>query len=89
MSDVHVSVLFSFVEDPEIGLEDESKRWGEGQIELYLEKLPETAEEWQEISRVIGMNGNYPVVAINKIIPLDQVFVKPETDIVQGEIVDE
>lgn len=87
--DIRVKVLFSFIENPEIGMEDEGKRWGEGQIDLLVERIPETPEEWQEISRMIGMNGGYHAVSINKLIPLDQINELAINETIEGEIVDD
>lgn len=71
MPDVRVNAMFSFMEKPSKGLRQDDKNWGEGQIELQLEKLPETAEEWQEVSRYIGQNGNYAAVHVDALVPLD------------------
>jgi hypothetical protein len=91
MSGVKVNVVYEFLEKPSKGLRNDDKMAGEGQITGELDKLPETPEEWKNISRDIALAMDYAAVAVTHIVPLEQIekFVNPENDLVEGEIIDE
>lgn len=45
----------------------ENERYGEGSIRISTDKEPETEEEFKEIARAIGKNGNYSAVAVKSV----------------------
>lgn len=73
---------------PESGLRPESQRWGNGSVPIQTDKIPETDEEFKEISRYIGGLGGYEVVALTKLEPTDR-FIEDTGEILEGLIVND
>lgn len=66
----------------------EEERWGFGKMHLVAERMPETAEELEEVARTIGLESGYEVVAlIDKPTPLDKLIDDGDV-ILEGTIVD-
>ena len=71
-------VFYEFLEKPEEFTEtgnafvkSETKTpWGEGELEGELAYIPESPEEWKNLSREIALHKNLHTVNVTKILPL-------------------
>jgi hypothetical protein len=65
----------------------ESQRWGFGHMDIITDHEPTTDEDFKEIARTIGKEGNYKTVAIQSVAtkPENQEGVVPFVD---GEILE-
>lgn len=89
MSGVKVNVVYEFLEKPSKGLRQDDKMMGEGQITGELDQLPETPEEWKNISRDICLAMDYEAVNVTHIVPLEPIENFAKNNVIEGEIVDE
>lgn len=83
-------IFYEFMEKPGSSFRnlETSTPWGEGELDGELAYIPETAEEWQNLSREVAKNGNYAAVNVTKILPLEGNFqVTDSNDVIQGEVV--
>ena len=68
----------------------EDERWGFGRIPITTDVEPQTAEEFKEIARTIGLTGGYEKVVIQSINEPRNVTVAEDDDtVIEGTIVDD
>ena len=64
-------IFYEFMEKPNSFRDlDKGTPWGQGELEGELAYIPETPEEWKNLSREIAAHHDYHTVSVTRILPL-------------------